>query len=333
MMISSGRFSWLVIALAGGFWASGAAASDKGETGTLSFVFENDLFYDTDRHYTNGVRASWVSAANDTPDWVLRPAHWFPLFPKDGKVRVAYALGQNMYSPADIKLQNPPTDDHPYAGWLYGSVGLVAENGTRMDQLSLTLGVVGPSSLAEQTQKYIHKQVGSPDPRGWDTQLKDEPGMILAYQRSARSFVAESVAGFSFDMTPHVGGAVGNVATYANTGLTLRFGEGLALDYGPPSIQPSLPGSGFFTPGEGFGWYLFAGLDGRAVARNIFLDGNTFRDSRSVEKEPLIGELQFGVAVTWDNTRLSYVHLVRTREFEGQDEPSEFGGLSLTQRF
>lgn len=66
----------------------------------------------------------------------------------------------------------------------------------------------------------------------------------------------------------------------------LRLGQRLPLDYGPPRIQPSLPGSGFFVPPQDrFGWYLFAGVEGRAVARNIFLDGNTFRDSRSVDKE------------------------------------------------
>lgn len=313
--------------------ASDAVASDRRESGTLSLVFENDLFYDTDRHYTSGVRASWLSAAGDTPEWVSGPARMFPLFPDEGTLRVSYALGQNMYTPSDIKLENPPPDDHPYAGWLYGSIGLIAETGMRLDQLSLTLGIVGPASLAEPTQKFIHRQVSSPEPRGWDTQLHNEPGIVLTYQRSLRSFVAEPIAGFDFDVTPHAGGALGNVFTYANAGATLRFGQELSLDYGPPSIQPSLPGSGFFTPSEGLGWYLFAGIEGRAVARNIFLDGNTFRDSRSVDKRPLIGDLQFGAAVTWGTTRLSYVHLIRTQEFVGQGQRSEFGGLSLSQSF
>ncbi len=39
-------------------------AADKPEAGTLSIVFENDLFYDSDRHYTNGVRISWLVGPN-----------------------------------------------------------------------------------------------------------------------------------------------------------------------------------------------------------------------------------------------------------------------------
>ena len=86
--------------------ASGAA--EEPEDGTLSLVFENDLFYDTDRNYTNGVRASWLSGPDRTPAWALRAARWFPLFPDGGTVRTSYAVGQNMYTPEDIALRDPP---------------------------------------------------------------------------------------------------------------------------------------------------------------------------------------------------------------------------------
>jgi hypothetical protein len=217
-----------------------------------------------------------------------------------------------MYTPKDISLRNPPLDDQPYAGWLYGSAGLTAETGKRLDQLELTVGMVGPASLAEETQKRVHEIVSSDEPQGWDTQLRNEPGFILTYQRSWRSVVSKSILGVPFDMTPHAGGALGNVFTYANAGIMLRFGRRLPLDYGPPRIQPSLPGSGFLVPHDGFGWYLFAGIDGRAVARNIFLDGNTFRDSRS----------------------LGYTHVLSTREFESQGIAShDFGAFSLSMEF
>lgn len=199
--------------------------------------------------------------------------------------------------------------------------------------LDLTVGVIGPASLAEHTQKFVHDVTGADEPRGWDTQLKNEPGVVLTYQRSWRGYVTQSVSGFGFDVTPHAGAALGNVYTYADAGLTMRFGKDLPLDYGPPRIQPSLPGSGFFIPTDDFGWYLFAGVEGRAVARNIFLDGNTFTDSRSVDKEPLVGDVQLGIAVSWRDLRLSYTHVFRTREYEGEADRSEFGAMSLSLRF
>ncbi|MBK8542978.1 MAG: DUF2219 family protein [Caulobacteraceae bacterium] len=45
-----------------------------------------------------------------------------------------------------------------------------------------------------------------------------------------------------------------------------------------PAHIPSLAGAGYFTPRDNFSWYVFAGIEGRAVAHNIFLDGSLFRD-------------------------------------------------------
>ena len=310
-----------------------APAAHAGEGGTFSFVLENDLFYNADRHYTNGVRASWLSPSRERSSLAVRAARLFPLFPDTGAVRTEYAVGQNMYTPSDITLANPPRDDRPYAGWTYASVGLIAETGRRLDQLSLKLGVVGPASLAAETQRIVHEITGADDPRGWRTQLRNEPAVVLTYQRSWRGYASDTVHGLGVDVTPHLGGALGNVFTYANAGLTVRFGERLPLDYGPPRIQPSLPGSGFFLPSGGFSWYVFAGVEGRVVARNIFLDGNSFRDSRSVDRKWLVGDLQYGLALTWNGVRLAYTHVMRTKEFDGQDTPSDFGAFSLSFAF
>jgi len=309
-------------------------AADGPEGGTLSLIFENDLFYGEDRNYTNGVRAAWLSPPSKPFDLAIRAADLVPMFPADGKVRTTYAIGQNMYTPPDITLSDPPAGSRPYAGWLYASLGVIAETGNQLDQLEFTLGIIGPGSLAQQTQKFIHRYSDSDQPRGWSTQIGSEPGLVATYQKTLRRFIyEESFGGFGFDVAPHIGGALGNVYTYANSGVTFRFGSPLPLDYGPPRIQPSLPGSGFFEPAQGFGWYLFAGAEGRAVARNIFLDGNTFGSSRSVEKKNLVADIQYGVALTWNTTRVSFAAVRRSREFEGQPRGDQFGTLSVSMQF
>lgn len=305
-----------------------AMAADR--NGTLSIVLENDLFSQKDHHYTNGLQAVWVPDDAPPPAWALRFARLLPWFPAGGEVRPGYALGHAMFTANDISLVDPPPEEPPYAGWLYGSIGMNVWSGSQADQLTLTLGVVGPASLAEQGQKFIHKVTGSDKPRGWDTQLENEPGIVLTYQRSWRGQAIDAPGGLKLDLTPHVGGALGNVYTYANAGLTLRYGRGLPRDDGPLRVQPGAPGSGLYVAGDDFGWYVFAGLDGRAVAQNIFLDGNTFRDSRSVDKEPFVGDLQLGFALTWRSARLSYAHVFRTREYSGQPRNEDFGALSLS---
>lgn len=302
--------------------------------GTLSFTFENDVFTGRDDGYTNGVRASWTTAADNVP-LLLRPiANAIPSFPHEGTKRVSYAIGQSMFTPNDIEAYSLQPDDRPYAGWLYGSVGLISDTGSQYDTLELTLGVVGPASMGKQTQRFIHEYVtDSPEPHGWYHQLDNEPGIVLSYDRKWRSYYQFSAFGHGVDFTPHAGASLGNVLTDAKLGATVRIGRNLPSDYGPPRIRPSVSGSDFFIPTKGFSWYLFAGTEGRYVARNIFLDGNTFSDSHSVDKEHWVGDIQMGLAMTYNDWRVAYTHIMRTREYETQEEAETFGAFTISHQF
>jgi hypothetical protein len=79
-----------------------------------------------------------------------------------------------------------------------------------------------------------------------------------------------------------------------------------------------------------FGWYVWAGLDGRFVARNMFLDGTTFRDGPSVERKPFGYDAQVGVALAWPNARVGFTYIQREREFDGQVGNDRFGQLTLS---
>ena len=52
-----------------------------------------------------------------------------------------------------------------------------------------------------------------------------------------------------------------------------------------------------------------------------------------MDKERLIGDLQFGFVVNGRTTRLSYTHVMRSREFESQIGDDDFGTFSLTRLF
>lgn len=266
--------------------------ADK-ETGTLSILFENDIFYHTDRDYTNGVQIAWTTPPDQNWDLATKTARWLPFFGQEGEVRTSYSIGQNIYTPSNLHLTDPDPSDRPYAGLLYLGLGIINEtpdhgDGSvrQLDQAELDLGVVGPDSLAENSQKFVHRIINDTIPQGWDYQLHNEPALVLKDEKTWK-FSSWKVLGFSFDVDPHVGAAVGNVYDFVNAGAMARFGFNLPDDYGPVRIDPSLPGSNFFKPTGAIGAYLFAGVDGRAIARNIFLDGNTWQDSRHVTKNSL----------------------------------------------
>jgi len=315
---------------------SSAVAGELDDKGIYNISYENDVFSGTDQNYTNGVRISYLTAENDIPRIVLDWAAKAPFFHRAGKRRASFAVGQSMFTPQDITISQLQPNNRPYAGWLYGSAGLVSDSGDRLDNLQLTVGVVGPASLAEQTQKFVHKNMnGSPDPKGWRHQLKNEPGIILSYERQWKTFyeINEKHTGWAFDFSPHLGASVGNVFTYAAAGGTFRLGYDLPNDYGPPRIRPSLPGSDYFVPTDDLGWYLFAGFEGRAVGRNIFLDGNTLTDSHSVDREAFTGDIQTGLAVILYGTRVAYTHIFRGKEFQQQGRNDQFGALTVSVRY
>lgn len=300
---------------------------------------ENDFFFgETDRHFTHGTRISYTTAERgpDENDLIAQAANLVPVFPENVSSRAHYALGQNIYTPADITDPNLIQDDRPYGGWLYLSAGLfaVSEDRSRVDNLAFELGVVGPWSMAEKTQKGWHDTFGFRDPNGWDNQLENEPGFNIVYNRSLRIWDGKIPdLGLEMDVVPNVGFSLGNVFTYGDAGVTLRIGDNLTTDFSPPRIRPSLPGSDYFFYSKDLNWYLFASAGGRAVLHNIFLDGNTFSDSHRVDKKYLVGDFQAGAAIIWRDWRLTYTHIFRTEEFHGQDDPDRFGAISLSYHF
>ncbi len=157
-----------------------------------------------------------------------------------------------------------------------------------------------------------------------------EPILQFTYDRSVKLIEPQSVLGLFFDVEPHYGAAMGNAYDYVNAGAMARFGFALPDDFGPPRMEPSLPGSNFFVPTAPLSAYVFAGVDGRAIGRNIFLDGNSFEDSRSVGHLPFVADLQFGAVLATDCWRLSFTHVFRSKEYHGQTPDDQFGSVNLS---
>ena len=326
-----------------------AAQTDPTEKHHTFFLyFENDIFDGTDGRATNAFRLTWLSPdlteyEEDTrlPRWGLPLLHNIPLFTRPGfQHSFGLSLGQNIYTPKNIGRRDLIKDDRPYAGWGYLSLTLHVKNPTLLDIFEVTLGTVGPYSLAKEAQKTVHRWFENNQPRGWDNQLKNELGLIIGWQRNWRLYSADMGRGFGFDFIPHIGWVAGNVATFANTGGQIRIGYNLPLDFGTSPIRP---GSGIEAPvneadprprrQNNFGFHVFAYVDGRAVARDIFLDGNTWEESHSVHKKPLVADMAAGLAVVYKSLKLSYAHVYRTKEFDGQGRGEVFGSITLAITF
>ena len=332
-----------------------SVCAETGAPWTLNLYFENDLFSETDQDYTNGVRASWVSPnVNDylnderLPSWVRGITPYLPLFDPSDKNstqlqrNVVISVGQQIYTPQDIDRTTIDPNDRPYAAWLYAGLAYHSRTKNRMNTAEINLGIVGPLAFGQEAQDFIHDIRGFKKFKGWDNQLKNEPGLQLVYEHKNRIIRGQFSPFFEYDTIIHGGGSLGNVATYLNAGAEVRFGWNLPQDFGTSALRSggdnSAPGLGDGRYQRGsrnhnLGVHAFVSMDGRWVVQDIFLDGNTFRDSHSIDKEHLVGETAFGIAALYHGWKISFAQVHRSREFQTQDEGHAFGSLSVSYSY
>ncbi|MFC2161945.1 lipid A deacylase LpxR family protein, partial [Acidobacteriota bacterium] len=285
---------------------------------------------------SNGLKLTWISKDFEkSRDNVL--FGWMPSIRKSGfKHMFSYSLRQDVFTPDDAKRVDLDINDRPFAGYLNFEVGSHSLNEYRMSSFSLSLGVVGPMSLAEQAQKFIHDDEHEPSDQGWARQLKNEPAVQIMYEsRNKLTFFGRN-KGLGFDLITHIGGGLGNVYTYANAGFQVRLGWNLPRDFGQPLLRPG-GSSGVIVferdSGRGRqahdGVYIFVALDGQFVPRNIFLDGNTFTDSHNVKKELLTNNIQIGCGIKVENLYLNVAYAKWSRTFKTQKNYQAYLIMSL----
>lgn len=272
----------------------------------------------TDRYYTQGSRFTWFADPGVGPAWAERAAA--RLGGPGEERRFGLAIGQEIYTPDAISTARRITDDRPYAGWLYGSAFVSTRTERRERTLEVNAGMVGPDSHAQKAQAWWHRELGIRQPRGWRWQVPNEPGLVIRVQEKRRPWGRRRHA----DVVPHAGLALGNVMTYANAGATFRVGAPLPDDFGPSAITPPGP-----RERGRVHVYAFARAEGRAVARNIFLDGPMFRPGPSVTRIPLVGEAQLGAGVRWRSLALRYTFSYTTNEFRERPNAHEYGSFGI----
>ncbi|MBE0620330.1 MAG: lipid A deacylase LpxR family protein [Burkholderiales bacterium] len=317
----------------------GTLLDDFNEVKALSqrrdrFEYENDIFFKTDRNYTDGVRYSYkyvgLRQYRKPPDADEGFLPGFNLDPvsseacADGKLcyhkSYTFYVGHSMYTPSDIKLapdQLAP-DDRPYAAWVY--VGfyreLFASDG-RYWRYGLDVGCIGPCAKGEQLQTFIHRNIThSPIPQGWSAQIHNEPGVVFRYE-----YVPGSWQPLPYlDLTPHFQFGAGNIQIYAGAGVTLRLGqfrsnyvtqwhsnhplEALAAADGVKSDA----GWQLWKRKDDFDLYWFARLHGDVVAYNALQQGGMFNRSSPYigQARPLIVEGESGVALHHGDFSVSF---------------------------
>jgi hypothetical protein len=284
----------------------------------------------TDRFYVNGLRLGWTSPTGQVPDFLADLGHtlW-----GGGQQRAAIDLTQQIYTPAHTSVILPSPYDRPYAGVLLGNFSLISDTESTRSVLTLSLGLVGPAAGGEELQNDWHHLIGQPRTLGWGSQIENTPAVEVLHERTWRVPMG-TVAGLETDALPSLTIGLGDLRDYIQTGVTFRLGQGLDSDFGVPRLRPGLSGGDVYVPTRSFGWYVFAGADGQAVAYDLLLQSNPFRTGPHVSSVWDVAEMQGGFAVMAYGMRLTFAYVAQTQEFTGQTGGlHQFGSASLSFRF
>jgi lipid A 3-O-deacylase len=284
----------------------------------------------TDRFYVNGLRLGWTSPTTVVPDVLADLGHtlW-----GGGQQRVAVDLEQQIYTPAGTAASVPSPFDRPYAGVLLGDFSLMSDDDDSRSVLTLSLGVVGPAAGADAVQNGFHSIIGQNHTNGFGSQIQNVPAIEVLHERTWRLPMG-TVAGLETDALPSLTIGLGDLRDYLQTGVTFRFGQGLGSDFGVPRVRPGLSGGDAFVPTRPFAWYVFAGVDGQAVAYDMLLESTPFRGGPHVSTVWDVAEMQGGFAVMAYGMRLTFAYVAQTQEFNGQTGGlHQFGSASISLRF
>ncbi|MDR6342213.1 hypothetical protein HNQ91_005290 [Filimonas zeae] len=283
----------------------------------------------SDEGYTNGTRI----------DLLYQPAKQrsllYRLLPKAGDSSITtygWGIMQVMYTPNQLKTPFPPANDYPYAGGLFAAHTFHSANPLKKLNLQseIIVGVMGPPSLAEGFQKFIHKTFGFITPRGWDSQMPTD--LLLNY-----NFTVEKGLYDKHSLLDVSAGAQLAAGTMQNSGYVyglLRLGKrspyysGLIQQYTPP-------------PGDAKRWQLHAIIKPGAqlMLYNALFQGGMFNKEspyrgkvhgghHSVQPVKWVGRFDFGVMASSGRASVLFMQSLRTREAQGI-RPHSVGTISL----
>ncbi|MBN1650260.1 MAG: lipid A deacylase LpxR family protein [Bacteroidales bacterium] len=277
----------------------------------------------TDRYYTNGIRLDYFFSKEKKAKF---PSSLLLNISDENNI-YGWGLAQFMFTPKHIDVKEIQYDDRPYAGALYAIHSLQSID--KVDNIKITtelyMGVIGPLSLSEQSQTWVHELIDYTIPQGWDTQIPND--ILLNYNiniekqmlnPSKRVLLVGFVETFS-----------GTLYNAAGFGFMLKVGKfnNYFEDYSPITAKKNK-----------FQLYVFMKPNARVVLSNSLLQGGLIyqlsgkNDAYTIEKdqiERLNVMYDVGVNLEFPGFSLLLSQKLRSAEFKGQ-YVQEVGNITLT---
>lgn len=302
-----------------------AASSQTRTSPSLEVRWDNDYLIfkgdGTDRYYTNGVRVEYFYRRvkrNFMQRLLLQVA--------DDDNLYGWGLAQHMFTPSRIDIAEVQHSDRPYAGALFAIHSLRSVD--REKRMSVTtavkLGVMGPLSMADQAQTWVHNAIGYTRPEGWGNQVPND--VVINYDLEVEREVV------------HVPGKLivsGIMDAYIGT-LYDAMGAGFSLKMG--RVRSGYEASSEAAPGgREHQLYLLMRPTARVIYYNALLQGGIIHHITNSEQGYTLGKDQLerinaftevGLVYERPNLGIKLAQKMRTAPFKGGNA-LEYGSVTL----
>jgi lipid A 3-O-deacylase len=259
-------------------------AQETSPTHMLNLYWDDDYLNlqgkGTDRAYSSGQRIDFFYMKKRSSGFFMDR-----VMPKAGSQRTdiySWSLMQVMVTPDNISDPNFQPNDYPWSGALFVAHSLYSYNGEGKFAFKseALLGVMGPASLAGQTQRLVHRLIHYREPEGWSNQFGNTPLMNAAFSAEKQEWgcgkFLEVIGGARIDA-----GAMMDELTvyqYVRIGIMDPYFDGLS------ALRSASGKSRRRT-----GFYLFMKPQAQAVAYDAFLQGSIFSSKKTLFEHSLPG--------------------------------------------
>jgi hypothetical protein len=326
---------FFLLALVGFFVAPASMA------GTASLSWDNDLFADRDRGYTNGLKVAVLGRSAERHQQcrfclARRVRDLGSALPgvgdADRQHALSFSLRQLMTTPENIEAERPDfATSTPYMGYLNARAGLWSWNQGRITGYSVMVGIVGPESRAQDSQELVHDLTGSTQPRGWDYQLGTDVVGGVEIVHARRFFAAGASGEREHDLSWFGSARGGNFMTNVRFGLAWRTGVHLPVNFVPDytgiSSSVGLPGA---LDAAGRGWMLFAGIQAEWIPW-FYLEEES--GPYDYKQRSLVGHAGGGVGWHTPGFQVTLTLRASTAQTRIRDRSLSFGNIALTWGF
>ena len=180
-------------------------------------IYENDLFTQTDRSYSQGVLVEFIH-----PSLLKSPISKILVSPAGTALRSGITAEINAFTPQQIGSPYIQYTDQPFAATFLLKQFAITSDSVHKWQLvcSAGLGVVGPPALGKEIQVGLHRATNSIIPEGWPNQVSSDllVNYTVAYSRTLLD------VGKWFRINGDVSATAGTPFTNASAGFTGTIG-------------------------------------------------------------------------------------------------------------